>query len=80
MRGALVAGLSIMKIIASATIALAAVTAANAADMPVKDRKAPAPNLVSFGKQLRSRRYCELLSARQSWREAYLYRQFDEGR
>jgi hypothetical protein len=40
-RGALVARLTIMKIIASATIALAAVTAANTADMPLNARKAP---------------------------------------
>ena len=40
MRGALVAELTIMKIIASA-IALAAVTAANAEDMPLNARKAP---------------------------------------
>lgn len=67
-----------MKIIASATIALAAVTAANAGDMPLNARKAP-PSNSRFGTQLRSRRDRELLSVRQSWREAHLHRQFDEG-
>jgi hypothetical protein len=42
-------------------------------------QKSTAP-IFRFGAQLRSRRYCELLSARQSWREAHLHRQFDEDR
>jgi hypothetical protein len=68
-----------MKIIASATITLAAVMAANAADMPLNAGKNAAPNF-RLSTQLRSHRCCELLSVRQSWREAYLHRQFDEGR
>jgi hypothetical protein len=64
-----------MKIIASATIALAAVPAATAADMPLPEKRCAE---LPFWYSLRLRRYRELLSVRQSWREAYLRRQFDE--